>query len=218
MGGCQLTLNVQFRQTELNSAEFNTAPSLWFVNATLWPADKVKFLSPGEFNKSFSDEVVDARFFFGIRHLIHIHSDIYITPRPANPSSSPFENLNHICKLAAATSSSSCSWYTVNSLLTHTPLWTAQGMGKYGLSGIQVMGYERSILVQNNDSVDPKIMGDEMVNGWHTLFLKHVPRILNLTLSMALVSHYSIITLEQHGFSKKNANPVHELDMNIELR
>ena len=57
----------------------------------------------------FSNEVVDARFFFGIdRHLIHIHSDIYITPRPANPSSSPFENLNHICKLAAAASSSSC--------------------------------------------------------------------------------------------------------------
>ena len=37
------------------------------------------------------------------------------------------------------------------------------GYGKYGLSGIQVMGYERSILVQNNDSVDPKIMGHEMV-------------------------------------------------------
>ena len=42
-----------FRISELNSTEFNTAPSRWFVNATLWPADKVEFLSFGEFNKSF---------------------------------------------------------------------------------------------------------------------------------------------------------------------
>ena len=64
MGGCQLTLNFLangFRISELNSTEFNTAPSRWFLNATLWPADKVKFLSPGEFNESFSDELeVDA--------------------------------------------------------------------------------------------------------------------------------------------------------------
>ena len=44
--------------------------------------------------------------FFSV-HLIHIQSDIYITP--ADPSSSLFGNLNHICKLAAAASSSSCS-------------------------------------------------------------------------------------------------------------
>ena len=57
MGGCQLTLNFPLAI----DAEFNTALSRWFVNATLWPADKVKFLSPGESNESFSDELeVDA--------------------------------------------------------------------------------------------------------------------------------------------------------------
>ena len=129
MGGCQLTLNFPLAI----EAEFNTALSRWFVNATLWPADKVNFLSPGEFNESFFlrtwsrcwwDKkytpvlvvklVIRFVVFFSV-HLIHIHSDIYITP--AYPSSSPFKNLNHICRLAAAASSSSCSWY--NSIINN---------------------------------------------------------------------------------------------------
>ena len=46
--------------------------------------------------------------------------------------------------------------------------------------------------------------GSWVVNGLHTLCLKHVvAQILNLTLSMGTGQSHSVITLEQNGFFKK---------------
>ena len=58
---------------------------------------------------------------------------------------------------------------------------------------------------------------------WHTLFLKNVFQILNLTLlariSMAQVCHNSVILSTRNDMNiQKNANAARELDINIELR
>ena len=66
-------------------------------------------------------------------------------------------------------------------LITHTPRWTAQRMGYDSEAYMRGYGYEKWFLVQDDNSVDPKIKGGyELWEVWVTSKRESTSRLCNL--------------------------------------